>query len=75
MKSLLEEGDALIFRIAIGLYSLLSARLYAPDKQEVSLFFSLLIHLKLISITHSLADLGAQGQQSCGTDSMAKDTL
>lgn len=34
--SLIDEGDALIFRIAIGIYSLLSARLYVPEKAEVS---------------------------------------
>lgn len=33
---LLEEGDALIFRAGLALVKLLSARLYAPDRDEVS---------------------------------------
>ncbi|UZJ52313.1 hypothetical protein CBS101457_001633 [Exobasidium rhododendri] len=32
---LLDEGDALIFRTGIALISLLSARLYVPDKKEL----------------------------------------
>lgn len=39
--SLLDEGDALLFRSAIALVSLLSARLYVPDKGEVSVSFGI----------------------------------
>lgn len=64
--SLLDEGDALVFRIAIAIYSLLSARLYVPEKAEVSqdilcLYF---LDLSVSYILFYIVDFNSSWKQS-----------